>query len=89
MCQLHKMIFHKVRIMNIIGECNQVCFVAAAMDDAFLMAEPRLPPKSAADLKHQILNRPKQQETSIQSSCNAKSECRVISSYACGLSFLV
>ena len=29
MCQLHKMIFHKVRIMNIIGECNQVCFVAA------------------------------------------------------------
>ena len=63
-----------IKIMNmIIGEYNQACFVAAAMDDAFLMAEPRLPPKSTADLKHQLLNRPKQQETSIQSSCNAKS----------------
>ena len=47
MCQ---MIFDMVMIINIIGECNQVCFVAAVMDDAFLMAEPRLPPKSAADL---------------------------------------
>ena len=65
--------------MNIIGECIQVCFVAAGMDDAFLMAEPRLPPKSAADLKRQLLNRPKQRETSMQSSCNAKGECRVIS----------
>ncbi|CAI8009839.1 hypothetical protein GBAR_LOCUS6563, partial [Geodia barretti] len=35
--------------------------IPQAMDDAFLMAEPRLPPKSTADLKHQLLNRPKQQ----------------------------
>ncbi|CAI8020926.1 hypothetical protein GBAR_LOCUS12465, partial [Geodia barretti] len=46
--------------------------IRQGMDDAFLMAEPRLPPKSAADLKHQLLNRPKQRETSMQSSCNAK-----------------
>jgi hypothetical protein len=46
--------------------------IRQGMDDAFLMAEPRLPPKSTADLKHQLLNRPKQRETSMQSSCNAK-----------------
>ena len=38
-------------------------------EEGFLMSESMLPQKAAAELQQMLLNRPKEPETSIQSSC--------------------
>ena len=61
--------------MNVSQLSLNIYFTPAVPEESFLMSEPMLPKKSAAELNHMLrLKHPKQEETSIIQSASCKGE---------------